>query len=204
MKITTLLGLAVFSGVTFAGPMFTQCPAVGANTGCQFLITIASDGTVGVAQDTNPPNNGPYDSADDTLVGVLNNSSNTITSLPLSSSSADIFGFESDGPCSQSIHPASCPSSAGFPGDSTGYGGPGITYGHISANSMSGTVFFTNGVAPGGSAWFGLEAALSSTSQITPGSPGTGSGGTVPEPATMLLMGAGLAALSIVRRRRSA
>jgi hypothetical protein len=181
-----------------AAPMFTQCPATGVNTGCEFLITINSDGTVTVAGDTNSPNNGPYDGSEDTLVGVLNNSRNIITSIPLTSSTT-IFGFDGDGPCTQTIAPASCPSSAGFPGDSTGYGGPGVTFSAISADKTSGTVNFT-GIAPGGIAWFSLEEALT-VSQINPGTPNGGPTG-MPEPASMLTLAGGLGVLGLLRRFR--
>ncbi len=181
-----------------AAPLFTQCPAVGVNTGCQFLITIGANNAVTIAADPNAPNNGPYDQSDDTLVGVLNSSNSVVTSLPLSST-LDIFGFEGDGPCTQSTHPASCPGSGGF--ESTGYAGPGVTYSGINAGATSGVVNFTGGLAPGQSRWFGLEEALT-ISQITPGTPNTG--GAVPEPATLLMLGGGLLGLPLLSRRRRA
>lgn len=188
-----------------ASPLFPQCPAVGVNTGCQFLIQINADGTVSVLQDTAPPNNGPYDGVEDTLVGVQNNSTNVVTSLPLTST-ATIFGFDGDGPCTQSPRPAICPASGRFPGDPTGYGGPGVSFSGINSAKTSGVVNFANGIAPGGSAWFGLEERLTA-SQITPGPP-SGTPGPqlvgVPEPITFLLLGTGLSVLGIGRlyRRR--
>jgi len=74
--------------------MFTQCPPVDKNTGCEFLVTVAAGG-VTVADDSSQ---GPYDGADDTLVGIQNNSSQAISSIPLSSAD-QIFGFDGDGLC---------------------------------------------------------------------------------------------------------
>ena len=52
--------------------MFTQCPAIGADTGCAILLTIHQDGTV--TEQTDLTNQPPYDGTEDTLVGVQNNS----------------------------------------------------------------------------------------------------------------------------------
>ena len=75
--------------------MFTQCPPVYLDTGCQFLITI-NNGTETVTQD---PNQGPYEGADDSLIGVQNNSSSPVSALPLSVPGSDLFGFDGDGIC---------------------------------------------------------------------------------------------------------
>jgi hypothetical protein len=86
-----------------ASAVFTQCPPVAADAGCQFLITLAN-GAPSVQQDPTQP---PYESADDSLIGVQNNSSKSIGALPMSASSA-LFGFEADGICNPII--------AGVPG----------------------------------------------------------------------------------------
>jgi PEP-CTERM motif len=202
---------ALFLSSMSAAPLFTQCPPTGVNTGCQFLITIGPGGTANVAMDPNPPNNQPYDASEDALVGLVNNSNMTIASLPLSSSvsaNGGIFAFDGDGPCTQTPHAASCPpnnafpgdtSSNGFPGDPTGYGGPGVTFSGIAGNHQSGTVNFTGGVRPGGTVWFGLEDAISSASQIIPGTPG---GTVVPEPASMACFSFGMSLLGLLAWRR--
>ena len=69
---------------------FTQCPAVYLDTGCQFLITV-NNGTETVTQDANQ---GPYEGADDALIGVQNNSSSPVSALPLSVPNSDLFGFD--------------------------------------------------------------------------------------------------------------
>src|SRR5436305_845340 len=78
-----------------AQAVFTQCPPVDVDAGCQFLITITNAGP-SVAQDTTQA---PYESEDDSLIGVQNNSSSAITALPLSAPGTALFGFEADGIC---------------------------------------------------------------------------------------------------------
>jgi hypothetical protein len=75
-----------------AAPLFTQCPAIGADTGCAILITINADGSATVATDGSQ---GPFDGNDDTLVGVQNNTTlSSIPSVQLSSTSSNpIFAF---------------------------------------------------------------------------------------------------------------
>ena len=76
-------------------------PPVYADKSCQFLITITNAGT-SVAQDTTQ---GPYEASDDSLIGVQNNSSSSITALPLSSPGTTLFGFEADGLCDPGTQP---------------------------------------------------------------------------------------------------
>ena len=78
-----------------AAPQFTQCPAVDANTGCQYLITV-NNGTETVLQDTNQ---GPYEGSEDSLIGVQNNSSSPVSELPLAVPGSDLFSFDGDGLC---------------------------------------------------------------------------------------------------------
>jgi lysophospholipase L1-like esterase len=129
---------------------FRACPAIGADQSCGVLIYITNSGT----QVLSDPSQGPYDSGDDTLVGVLNASSQSLSSLSLSSNSG-IFGFDGDGLCSYSGWDAStkCPFGP------TGYEGLGTAFG--ATNGNSGPVVFSNSLPPGGVAYFGLESALS-------------------------------------------
>jgi uncharacterized repeat protein (TIGR01451 family) len=146
-------GAAWGAGSTPPTPPFTQCPPIGANTSCGILIVI-TDAGVTAYQD---PNMGPYDGDDDTLIGIVNNSSKTVQSLPLSSSTP-IFGFDGDGVCTYITCTWASP---------TGYEGPITTYSSISADQTSGIVNFTGGLAPGQSTWFSLELSISLSNTCT-------------------------------------
>jgi hypothetical protein len=126
----------------------TVCPAIGADTDCGIIITVADSGA-----NITLTGQGPYDGEDDTLVGVVNNSTKN---LPVSSvnlaSDTDIFGFDGDG-----IDTYGAP---GNPQDTTGYGGPNAYFTNINADQTSGTVNFITPIPPGGTAYFGLENSL--------------------------------------------
>ena len=66
------------SATVAPAPLFTQCPPVGASFGCQFLITVSNSGNT-VQSD---PNQGPSENAEDSLIGVVNNSSKPISHIP--------------------------------------------------------------------------------------------------------------------------
>ncbi len=132
---------------------FTQCPAIGADTSCGLLIQVTDSGSVVYGDSTQ----GPYDGVEDTLIGVVNDSSKPIGALALTSST-DLFGFDGDGICSY-----------GGPCGPTGYEGPDNTFSDISADYTSGVVSFTAGLAAGASTYFSLEEALS-TSNVSTGS----------------------------------
>jgi hypothetical protein len=95
-----------------AGAAFSQCPPVDADTSCQFLITVTDSETAVEADSTQ----GPYESADDALIGIQNNSSKAISSIPLSAED-ELFGFEGDGICSVTTPAPGC---VVLPKDSTG------------------------------------------------------------------------------------
>jgi hypothetical protein len=124
-----------------------QCPAVGADTGCGTIITITDTGATFV-----PTGQGPYDSIEDTLVGVLNNSHLPVSSIDLASG-VPVFGFDGDG-----IDTYGIPGNAK---DSTGYGGPNAYFTNF-GGLTSGTVnFITPIAAGGGTSFFSLEGAIS-------------------------------------------
>lgn len=94
--------VGVFPGVAgAAGPMFTQCPPVGLDTGCQYLLTITDHG---YAVQTDPAQR-PYEGVADSLVGIQNNSSRMVQSVQLTSSRT-AFNFDGDGLCNNSKGPA--------------------------------------------------------------------------------------------------
>lgn len=124
-----------------------QCPAYGNDSTCGVVITITDAGTT-VTQ----TGQGPYDGIDDTLVGIVNNSTKRSIPLVVLSSSYDIFGFDGDGV-----------DTYGAPGnalDSTGYGGPNTYFTNISSDYTTGTVNFVTPLAPGQSTYFSLENNL--------------------------------------------
>ena len=90
-----------FDATVAPAPVFTQCPPVDADFGCQFLITVTSNGN-SVQTD---PNQGPYEGAEDALIGVVNNSSAPISHMPLSVAGSDLFGFDQDGICNPGTAP---------------------------------------------------------------------------------------------------
>ena len=132
-------------------PPFHECPAIGADTSCGVLIDVTSSGEL-VYSD---PTEGPYDGADDTLTGAINNSGRTVTSLQLASNN-NIFGFDGDGICSGGYvgTPLGCPFGP------TGYEGPGTSFSGINAAATGGIVTFKPALPPGATAYFSLEEAL--------------------------------------------
>jgi hypothetical protein len=211
---------SVTPAVTPPPPMFTQCPAVGLNTGCRLLIVINADGSVVVLVDSNQSTT--YDGSEDTLIGVQNNSNAFVQSLDLTSA-LDAFGFDEDGICDLGTDPTfpSAPGcsqstvtdSAGNPAfGPTGYEGPFTSFTNVSTDGTSGTVNFTNppssggagcgfatpqpGLAPGASAYFGLEEEVSGSDLslanqpvVTPCPPPT----TAPPPPPQAVQGNALA-----------
>jgi hypothetical protein len=202
-----LIGSLALSIAPFLATAGTICPGGGgtgttpylpdnSGTGCNTVITISSSGSLSVAV----PDANPYDGAEDTLVGVVNNSSNTITQLTLSGS--DIFGFDGDGICTFAFAGNSyCSASALSGTDPQDYQGPTSTF-NIT-DSDSGTVNFNPGIAPGTSTYFSLEeppsASLAGT--VTGSTPGHPTNNT-PEPASVALMLGGLSAIVFRARRK--
>jgi hypothetical protein len=163
---------------------FTQCPAVDRDSSCQFLIVATSGGTT-IQVDSNQT---AYDDGgDDALIGVQNNSSSPISSIPISADPG-LFGFEEDGLCDPGSPPvpSGCvpvPGSSGTcgngavcafpapPGQPAGYVEPGALSGstqngyegptsfftNISSDASSGVVHFSPAIPPGGSTYFSLE-----------------------------------------------
>lgn len=148
--IACFLALAVSeSTATAAG----TCPAFGADTDCGVIITITATGAT-----VTFTGQGPYDSVEDTLVGVVNNSKLPIRSIIITSGQP-IFAFDGDG-----ITTFGAPGNAM---DTTGYGGPNSFFTNINASQTSGTVNFVTPIAPGGSTYFSLEEAITAATACT-------------------------------------
>jgi len=103
-----------FPGTSTTAP-FNECPAIGLDTACGIVIIVGNNGD----QILSDPANGPYDGADDTLVGIVNDSSKPLYRIQLSSPGNPIFGFDGDGICSAATggtNPEGLP--VGYTGDS--------------------------------------------------------------------------------------
>lgn len=167
----TLLALAAAFGLTTLGlttvaptgasatsgaPLFTECPAVGLDTGCEVLITVNANGSTTTQVD---PSQRPLDGHDDELVGVVNDSPMVVTSIPLSG--RDVMAFDRDGLCSYANAPAGCPFGP------TGYEGPDTAFSVTNVNS--GSVLFTNapGLEPQADAYFSVERAFTAGTATT-------------------------------------
>jgi len=198
MTVKSIVKVAVCMSIVVAGAVNAQtiapgyyAPAVGASSFEAVRITINSDNSV----TTTKLNDIAYDNVgnafaqrEDTLVAVINNSSNAVGSLTLTGT--NIFGFESDGIASANYlnKPSWGP---------TGYEGPATSFTWSASNKNTGVVHFTNGLAAGASTYFSLEeapavVALATGSNVTP----------VPEPESYAMMLAGLGLFGFVSRRK--
>jgi hypothetical protein len=142
-------------------PPFTQCPAIGAAPSCEILLVVNPDNSVSVEND---PSVGPFDGSDDTLVGIVNDSSASVKAVTVSGPGSDLSGFDGDGICSGDY--GTWAGSSGCPYGPTGYEGPGTSFVTSPSLPDSAEVDFTGGLAAGKSAYFSLEGALA-TAKLT-------------------------------------
>ena len=99
--ILTALAVTAFAvggASAVPSPPFNECPLIGVSPSCGMLIEFTDSGTK-LLFDTSVK---PYDGEEDTLVGVVNDSSQTVNRVTLSGigvTGRSIFGFE---PCGAS------------------------------------------------------------------------------------------------------
>ena len=187
-KNTALASAAVVIASSAALADTSLTIPVGLNTsGPEYIITAGPGGTF----TTTGPAGTPYDGADDTYFGVVNNTGSVLTSIFLSSPGVDIFGFDGDGIVA--YQPLLAP--VGNNPDLTGYGGPNAFFTGISLGFDSGTVNFANGgISVGGTDVFSLEEAIQLNSVVVTSG--------VPEPSTWMMMILGFIGLGFLTRRK--
>jgi hypothetical protein len=185
---------------------------ISAGGGCNVIITIAANGSVS----TSTVNSNPYDGSDDTLVGIVNNSSTPLTQLTVSGSA--ISGFEGDGICAfgaggiagdtfTSGSSSYCSASALAGTDPQDYQGPNQTFTNFSSGNAVTIVFSPAIAAGGGTNFFSLEEPPSNALTVTtPTGTPTGGGTPTPAPASLILLATGIAAMGLyylIQRQRA-
>ena len=132
------------------------------------ILTLNPDGSITTTRTSNF--NNPFDSVEDTYVGVVNPAGSGLALNSLDLVGADIFGFEGDGIATFNSpgpgwfgYSGAFPGGQPTPGGPTGYEGPGTFFNYRNTLSLSsGTVHFQNnatglGLLPGQQAFFSLE-----------------------------------------------
>ena len=144
-------------------PPFTQCPAIGLDTSCEFLVDVTNANPASNPIVLRDSSQGFYDGGDDVTVAVQNDSSAPLSSIHLGveGSRADSFGFDSDGLCNPPTGPSpeGCP--FGPPGNNESpydYFGPDAELSYNPAAADAGTVTFPTPLQPGQYTYFALEA----------------------------------------------
>lgn len=169
-------------------PPFTQCPAIGLDTSCEFLVDVTN---------TNPATNpivlrdssqSFYDGSDDVTVAVQNDSSTPLGSIHLGikGSGADSFGFDGDGLCLPPTGPSpeGCPfGPAGDNEDPYDYYGPDAELIADPETPDSGTVVFPTALQPGQYTYFTLEANPFGGVYVTAGTANNAIGSTLSDPS---------------------
>lgn len=134
---------------------YAECPAIGSSPSCEILLVVNANNTVSVLGDSAV---GTFDGSDDTLVGIINNSTAAVKAVTVTGPGSDLSGFDQDGICSGNY--GTWTGSTGCPYGPTGYEGPGTSFVTDRSLPDSAEVDFAGGLAPGKTAYFSLEGAL--------------------------------------------
>lgn len=140
-------------------PPFYQCPAIGLDTTCQFLVDVTNSGPV-VLQDSSQSF---YDGSDDVTVAIQNDSTSPLTSVHLgvAESGDGAFFFDGDGLCNPGSGPSPDECPFGPPGNNEtpfDYYGPNTVLTPDPGSTDAGTVSFTTPLQPGQYTYISLEA----------------------------------------------
>ncbi|HEY6346403.1 MAG TPA: PEP-CTERM sorting domain-containing protein [Bryobacteraceae bacterium] len=192
---------------------FSECPAVGLDTsGCEILITVTATNGSGIATaftvTTSSPDQGSYDGGDGTLIGILNSPSDTGGVFNLSFAIAPGTGsldFDMHGACLGTGSPlesayspgptaAQCLGGKYWTTDAMDYASANVTFPDLNSNDLADLIVnIGSPLGPGQSTWFSLPGDITA-SQIT---------AVTPEPTSLVLVGIGLSALFMRRRKVS-
>jgi hypothetical protein len=147
-------------GGTSTTAPYNECPQIGYDASCGILIVVSNNGEQvlqdpnnGVSGTTNP-NPGaqaPFDNIEDTLVGIVNQSSKPLYAIQLSgtSTSTPLFGFDGDGICTYAAG-GSNTAAGGYTGGGGGVGGTGEPPAGYTGDSYCTANQKLGGAAPGG------------------------------------------------------